>query len=267
MITTTARLGPAIRLLLGLLLLAAIVGWLAPDPADRQALLARVHLAPAYLLLGLGATTLTSLVTSARWRRISEDAMGGTPLPYLVYFHALVLTRVLGQVSSTLAMDLVGRGLALQRAGARHGLGHSVTQAVLERIFDLLLPLVMLLWALACWRPDVSATLALAGFIAVCLGFAALATLALAPLTRLALRCPAPAPDPPEPTARTPRARSCRPSGPIRRARARRAASPRRCGRACPRAWSAACRRRPAPRPRRAAGPARSCRASRRWTG
>ncbi len=184
-----ARLRGAMPLMTGLVLFAVIAWWLVPGPAERTALIHRVHVAPAWLLLGLLATFVASLVTSARWQRMAEDAMGGAPLPYLVYFHALVLTRVLGQVSSTLAMDLVGRGLALRRAGAPQGLGHSVTQAVLERIFDLVLPLLMLAWALACGPTRTSPTLALAGFIAVCVGFTGLATVTLAPLTRLALRC------------------------------------------------------------------------------
>ena len=183
------RLAHVLRWLAGALVLALIASWLVPGAAERDALLARLRLRPGWLAIGLCATFVTSLVTSARWQRMAEDAMGGTRLPYLVYFHALVLTRVLGQVSSTLAMDLVGRGVALGRAGAQHGLGHSVTQAVLERIFDLVLPLLMLVWALACWRADWDPGLALPGFVAVCIGFAGLATVMLAPLTRLALRC------------------------------------------------------------------------------
>ena len=180
-----ARLLAGLRWLAGLALLLAVLAWLVPGPADRQALLARVHLDLGGLLLGLLATFVACLVTSARWRCISEDAMAGDRLPFLVYFHALALTRVLGQVSSTLVMDLVGRGLALRRAGAQHGLGHSMTQAVLERIFDLVLPVMMLAWALAAWR---AAAPALAGFVAVCLVFAALAAALFVPLTRLALR-------------------------------------------------------------------------------
>lgn len=180
-----ARLIAAARLLLGLALLLAALWWLLPGPVERQEVLARVHVEPIWLLLGLLATFAASVVTSARWQRMAEDAMAGTRLPYLVYFHALVLTRVLGQVSSTLVMDLVGRGVALRSAGSQRGLGHSVTQAVLERIFDLVLPLLMLAWAIA--AHDTSTTAALAGFVGVCLGFAALAVFTLAPLTRLAL--------------------------------------------------------------------------------
>lgn len=206
------RLIAAARLALGLGLVALLLWWLLPGPDDRRALLARATLDPPFLALGLAATWLASVVTSARWQRMAEDAMGGTPLPWLVYFHALVVTRVLGQVSSTLVMDLVGRGVALRSAGSQRGLGHSVTQAALERIFDLVLPLLMLAWALAVWRdaPPVAAWL---GFGGVCLGFAALAVVLLAPLTRLALHLlaslrawfaaragrPAPEPAPPVP--------------------------------------------------------------------
>jgi uncharacterized membrane protein YbhN (UPF0104 family) len=176
------------RLLLGLALLLGVLWWLVPGPDDRRALLERVRLEPLALLLGLAATTVANAVTSARWQRMAEDAMGGARLPYLVYFHGLALTRVLGQVSSTLVMDLVGRGLALRRAGAQDGLDHSFTQAVLERIFDLVLPLLMLAWAIAVWQAQAPGTAAIAGFVAVCLGFAALAAALLGPLTRLALR-------------------------------------------------------------------------------
>jgi uncharacterized membrane protein YbhN (UPF0104 family) len=207
-----ARLIAAARLALGLGLVALLLWWLLPGPDDRRALLERATLMPVYLPLGLAATLVASVVTSARWQRMAEDAMGGTRLPWLVYFHALVLTRVLGQVSSTLVMDLVGRGVALRSAGSQRGLGHSVTQAVLERIFDLVLPLLMLAWALAVWR-GASPTAALLGFCGVCLGFAGLAVVLLAPLTRLALglletlrtwfaaraRRPAPEPAPPVP--------------------------------------------------------------------
>lgn len=182
------RLIAGARLLVGLALVLLLLGWLLPGPDDRRALLARATLVPGHLLLGLLATFAACAVTSARWRCMAEEALGGTRLPYLVYFHALALTRVLGQVSSTLVMDLVGRGVALRSAGSQRGLGHGVTQALLERIFDLVLPLLMLAWALAAW-PGAGATTALAGFVGVCLGFAALAVVLLAPLTRLALAC------------------------------------------------------------------------------
>ncbi|MBL9099752.1 MAG: flippase-like domain-containing protein [Myxococcales bacterium] len=182
-----ARLVAAAKFLLGLALLIAIVVWLVPGPDERRELAARARLDVVYLLLGLVSTFVASVVTSARWQLMAEDTMGGTRLPYLVYFHSLVLTRVLGQVSSTLVMDLVGRGMALRSAGSQRGLGHAVTQAVLERIFDIVLPVMMLAWAALAWRGGWSQGLALASFAGVCLAFAALAAVLLAPLTRLAL--------------------------------------------------------------------------------
>lgn len=182
-----ARLVAAAKFVLGLALLVAIVAWLVPGPDERRELAARAHLDAVYLLLGLVSTFVASVVTSARWQLMAEDTMGGTRLPYLVYFHSLVLTRVLGQVSSTLVMDLVGRGMALRSAGSQRGLGHAVTQAVLERIFDIVLPVMMLGWAVLAWRGGWSHGLAVGSFAAVCLAFAALAAVLLAPLTRLAL--------------------------------------------------------------------------------
>jgi hypothetical protein len=182
------RLIAAAKFVLGLALLIAVVAWLIPGPAERQALAARARLDALFLLLGLVSTFVASIVTSARWQLMAEDTMGGTRLPYLVYFHSLVLTRVLGQVSSTLVMDLVGRGMALRSAGSQRGLGHAVTQAILERIFDIVLPVMMLAWAMLAWRGAWDPPPRSPPSLAVCLAFAALAAVLLAPLTRLALR-------------------------------------------------------------------------------
>lgn len=182
------RLGAALRLLLGLGLVAAIVWWLLPSPQEREHLLARLRPDPLYLLLGFLSTLAASVVTSARWQLMSERTMGGTRLPYVAYFHGLVLTRVLGQVSSTLVMDLVGRGVALRSAGSQRELGHAVTQAIVERIFDIVLPLMMLAWAILAWQGHADTATAAATFALVCVLFAALSVVLLAPLTALALR-------------------------------------------------------------------------------
>ncbi len=183
-----SRLIASLRFLLGLGLVVAIVWWLLPSPQERRDLLERLQPDPLYLLLGFLSTFIASIVTSARWQLMSEQTMGGTPLPYLVYFHGLVLTRVLGQVSSTLVMDLVGRGVALRSAGSQRGLGHAVTQAIIERIFDIVLPMMMLVWAVLTWQSRADAGTASASFALVCILFAALSVVLLAPLTRLALR-------------------------------------------------------------------------------
>lgn len=183
-----ARLIAALRFLFGLGLVVAIVWWLLPSPQERTDLLDRLRPEPLYLLLAFFFTFAASIVTSARWQLMSEQTMGGTPLPYVAYFHGLVLTRVLGQVSSTLVMDLVGRGVALRSAGSQRDLGHAVTQAIIERIFDIVLPLMMLAWAILAWKGRVDAGTASASFALVCILFAALSVVMLAPLTRLALR-------------------------------------------------------------------------------
>ena len=46
-------------------------------------------------------------------------------------------------------MDLVGRGVGLQRAGSGRSLGHAATQVVVERLLDLLLPLGLAVWLLS----------------------------------------------------------------------------------------------------------------------
>lgn len=181
------RLVAALKFALGLAVLVGVVWWLVPSGDELRAALARAEPRPAYFALVFVATFLASVVTSSRWQRMAES-MGGTRLPYVAYFHSLVLTRVLGQVSSTLVMDLVGRGVALRAAGSQRGLGHAIAQATLERIFDLVLPVMLLGWAALAWRGGWSGPLVLGSFAGVCLVFTGLAALLLAPLTRLALR-------------------------------------------------------------------------------
>ncbi|MCA9715543.1 MAG: flippase-like domain-containing protein [Myxococcales bacterium] len=174
----------ALKLIAGLALFVCVVLWLAPSGAELRA---RVELDARFLLLGFVCTTLANLVASARWKLMVE-AMGGTRLRYAVYFHGMALTRVLGQLSSSLVMDLVGRGVVLRTAGSRRGLGHAMTQVVLERVYDILLPAVMLVWAVLVRRalggdPQLAALV----FTGVCLVFAVVAAAALWPLSRVAL--------------------------------------------------------------------------------
>ena len=178
------RLVALAKLLLGLALAAAVVRWLAPD---LGALVDRVRLDLTGLALGFAMTVVTALLVSLRWKLMVE-AMGGTRLPFAIYLHGLALTKVVGQVTSTLAMDLVGRGLALRSAGATGGIGLATVQALLERLFDVLLPVAMLAWAIAVHRADAGPAAAIAGFTALCLLSAALAAIILWPLTRVALR-------------------------------------------------------------------------------
>lgn len=181
------RLRAALKLGLGLGLVAGLVWWLVPGGDELRAAFARAELRPAWLGVCLLATFAATLVTSARWRLMAES-MGEARLPLIAYFHSLALTKILGQVSSTFVMDIVGRGVALRAAGSQRGLGHAITQAVLERVFDLVLPVMLLAWALFAWRGAWDGEAATASFAGVCLVFAALASVSLAPLTRLALR-------------------------------------------------------------------------------
>jgi uncharacterized membrane protein YbhN (UPF0104 family) len=179
--------GPA-KALLGLGLVALVIGLLAPEAGDLSGRLA-AGLSLPLLLLGLVGSAVAVLVTARRWQFLAE-ALGGTPLPYGVYVHALALTRVLGQFSSNVAMDLVGRGVALRAAGSQRGLGHAVLPVLLERVLDLLLPLCLLAWVVAAhaagWRDD---PLRLWGSLALSLvAFVLVATAALVPLARGLLR-------------------------------------------------------------------------------
>ncbi len=172
-----------LRLVGGLAVFAGVIAYWLPG---WEQVWDRVNFDLRALALGLAATTVASLVTSARWQ-VMVEAMGGTALPYRVYLHTLVLTKVLGQVSSTLVMDLLGRGVLLQQAGSTRGVGHTMTQAVLERLFDILLPALMLLWAVVYAQASYSDNTTVGLFVGICLVFLVVAGISLWPLSQLAL--------------------------------------------------------------------------------
>jgi uncharacterized membrane protein YbhN (UPF0104 family) len=177
------RLKGALQLLIGLALFGLVLRWLAPNWDE---LLARVDLHPGWALVGLLGTTIASFATAARWKLLAE-VMGGTRLPFIAYFYGIVLTRLLGQFTSTAAMDLVGRGVALRSAGSQRGIGHAAMQVVLERTLDLALPLVLLGWAFAV-QFDALPMPPAASLLLACVVFVALAVPLLRPGVRITLR-------------------------------------------------------------------------------
>lgn len=140
-----AILKGVLQLLLGVGLFAGVLWWVAP-PWDEIAGIIRLQ--PQWLLLSLLGSAVATFVTAARWKLLSE-MMGGSHLPYGIYFHYLALTRVIGQVLPTVLVDVIGRGAALKAAGSDSRLGQLIAPVVLERLLDLLLPLSLLGWALA----------------------------------------------------------------------------------------------------------------------
>lgn len=135
---------PTLRFLLGVVCFLAAMAWLLPD---WRALTQGVRVHPLGFAISLLGTALASWVTARRWQ-IMLEAMGGDRLPFFEYLRVLVATRFLGQFVPTLAMDLVGRGVGLRRAGSERSLGHAATQVVVERILDLALPLGLAVWLL-----------------------------------------------------------------------------------------------------------------------
>jgi Lysylphosphatidylglycerol synthase TM region len=134
-----------LQLLLGVGLFAGVIWWVAP-PWDEIA--GTVRLQPQWLLVSLLGSAAATFVTAGRWKLLSE-MMGGSHLPYGIYFHYLALTRLIGQVLPTVLVDVIGRGAALKAAGSDSRLGQLIAPVVIERLLDLLLPLVLLGWALA----------------------------------------------------------------------------------------------------------------------
>lgn len=177
-----SRIKDALLFGLGLVLFALVLRWLAPDWNE---LATRVELDWRWALLGLLGTTLASFATAARWQLLAE-LMGGTKLPFSVYFHGLVATRLIGQFTSTMVMDLVGRGAALQAAGSERSIAHATMQVVLERLFDALLPVLLLGWAFGVrgqWFPFAPGL----SLLLVCAVFTVVAIPLLGPCTRIAL--------------------------------------------------------------------------------
>jgi len=126
----------------------------------------------AVSLLG---TVAAAMFGALRWRLLNEH-LTPTRLPLSSYFHYFALTRVVGQFSSMLLMDLVGRGAGLRAAGSKQGLGRLLTPVIVERVADLLFPCFALGWALwwhtaegpaPGWLGSLSSVLVLAGFVIV----------------------------------------------------------------------------------------------------
>jgi uncharacterized membrane protein YbhN (UPF0104 family) len=135
---------PILQFALGLGLFIGLVVWAVPSWADFRA---QLSLSIGWLAVSTLGSLLATFVTAARWKILSE-AMGVGEIRYGVYFHYLALTRVLGQVLPSAVVDVLGRGAALKAAGSKSALGNLMAPVVLERMFDLLLPLCMLGWAL-----------------------------------------------------------------------------------------------------------------------
>lgn len=173
-----------LQLALGIGLFAAILYWVAPPWDEIEG---RIDLVVPWLLVGLCGSAFANLVTAARWKLLSE-MMGGTHLPYGIYFHYLALTRVLGQVLPTVLVDVIGRGAALRAAGSQARLGQLIAPVVLERLLDLLLPLALLGWALAVhWQLLPAGLHPWASLALLVVAFVAAAIPLLDPLVRLAL--------------------------------------------------------------------------------
>lgn len=170
------------RLGLGIAVLAAVLWLLLRGPEQLV-----VDFVLWAWLVGLVGSIVANAVTALRWQLMSE-AMTATKLPYGVYFHHLATTRVLGQFLPSLVVDLVGRSASLRAAGSGESMGRLVVPLVLERVLDLVLPAVLLVWAIAVQQSLVVGTAAWASAAGLLALFAVLAVPGLGPLATLALK-------------------------------------------------------------------------------
>ncbi|HWB73926.1 MAG TPA: lysylphosphatidylglycerol synthase transmembrane domain-containing protein [Nannocystaceae bacterium] len=171
-----------LRLALGLALFGAVIAVLV-DAGGRP----QLRVVAWAWGVGLLGSALANAVTARRWQLLSE-AMTAARLPYGAYFHHLAWTRVVGQFLPSLLVDLVGRSASLRAAGSRESMTRLLVPLVLERILDLVLPIVLLGWAIA-WHVAQPRDAIAWGSVVVTLAiFGALAVPLLGPLARTAMR-------------------------------------------------------------------------------
>lgn len=171
-----------VRLALGLALFGAVIAVLV-DAGGRP----QLRFVAWAWGVGLVGSALANAVTARRWQLLSE-ALTDARLPYGAYFHHLAWTRVVGQFLPSLLVDLVGRSASLRAAGSRTSMARLLVPLVLERILDLVLPIVLLGWALAWHFTQPSDRIAWASVLATMAIFGVLAVPLLGPLARTAMR-------------------------------------------------------------------------------
>jgi len=128
------------RLVLGLALLVGLFWLLGPD---WGAVAGQLRIDPVWLGASLVFTAAATFLTAGRWQLLNER-MTETRLSFGTYVHYIALTRLLGQFSSMLLMDFIGRGVALRAAGSSVRLARLLTPVLLERLLDLVLPAALL---------------------------------------------------------------------------------------------------------------------------
>jgi len=168
------------RFLLGVGLLGALIWFLGPDWEEVGR---RLRVRPAWFVVGLLGTIAASTFGAIRWRLLNEH-LTPTRLPFATYFHYIALTRLVGQFSSMLLMDFLGRGVGLRTAGSKQGLGRLVTPVILERVVDVIFPLIALGWAVV-WHEPTGPREGWAVALAITL---AVATVGIVPLVRPAAK-------------------------------------------------------------------------------
>ena len=170
-----------LRLALGLALFGAVIAVLV-DAGGRP----QLRFVAWAWGVGIVGSALANAVTARRWQLLSE-ALTDARLPYGAYFHHLAWTRVVGQFLPSLLVDLVGRSASLRAAGSKESMARLLVPLVLERILDLVLPVVLLGWAIAWHVAQPSDAIAWASVLATLVIFGVLAVPLLAPLARAAM--------------------------------------------------------------------------------
>src|SRR5690606_37348923 len=114
--------------------------------ANVHELVGRARFSAPYAALAVVMTVLSHGGVAYRWKLLSEHR-GEVHLPLTNYFRVTMMARLLGQFSSNLFMDVVGRSTGLRWQGDSRSLGRRLATLLLERGLDVLLLCLMLGWA------------------------------------------------------------------------------------------------------------------------
>ena len=138
---------PVLRGFLGILLMIVLLLWLSPEAEAWRSLF---DIDTRWLIAAMASTIFASCVTAWRWMLLAQTLGRTRNLGWTRYFQAFWINRAAGQLSSTLAMDLLGRSWSLGEQKGSQRPGFHTELAILERISDVLLPAasILVLYAL-----------------------------------------------------------------------------------------------------------------------
>ena len=137
-------------------------------------------------------STLASLAVARRWQ-LTQEQLGAASESYLVYLTTFLVSRFVGQFTSTLLLDLVGRSAGMKHAKGDHAPSLTLLSILAERLVDLVLSIgcATTLWTFAAQGTHCTGLAPLAAtFVVTIVAAMACTPCALTLLRLVALRLP-----------------------------------------------------------------------------